>query len=107
MTHPDGQTSVLHTLVFDKSVEQAVPPYDAGVIVLVCIPPPQNALHVPQSPTVQFTGQGCNRHPLESINDGQDVPPCAAGTVIVLVRVFVPVPHAPPLQSLHALQSDT
>jgi hypothetical protein len=107
MTHPDGQTSVLHTLVFDKSVGQAIPPYTAGVIVLVCMPPPQYALQVLHSPIIQSTGQGCNAHGLDSDNDGHVAPPFAAALVTVLVRDCDPVPHVPPLQSLHAPQSDT
>jgi hypothetical protein len=79
------------------------------VLVLVCTPPPQvavHALHALHALTTQSTGQGWVLQGCVSVRIGQGAPPLAAGVITVLVLVITPPPQVA-VHALHALQALT
>merc|ERR1719295_2534507 len=98
MTQSTGQTSVLQ--FFCSEVEPHAAPVPAcGVVILlvrVWVPVPQFLLHVdqaPHAPMTQSTGQTSVLQFFCSEVEPHAAPVPACGVLILLVRVWVPVPQ--------------
>ena len=89
---------MLHDVELDK-FGHASPPFAGDVVtvrVRVICPPPHDTEHEPQAlhaDTAQSIGQLPALHDVESVSDGQALPPLAGAVVTVRVRDLLPLPH--------------
>jgi len=92
------EIAALHTLLSDNAA-QVSPPCALLCTTLrerCCSPPAherEQPLHAAQLLNVQCTGQACDPHTLVSENSGQALPPLAAATNKLRVRMLKPPPH--------------